>query len=207
MANKQSKPKATRTPKRKSTKPVKSSGGSKVKYVRKKVKPVNKDARIPKTKSELEREIQEGIVRYTRIWRYSTKLALEYAESQGHPMSESTYYEIKKEQREKSLQGDVFTKQALENLRLEHGDSLELINNLLNVIITEIRDHSATAIFNVLEDKQGNKSYVFSKNHNSLTVAKLITVATDLMTKRDNTILATPIINELTNELSKNNGD
>ncbi len=159
------------------------------------------------TGKELEHEVQLSLIRYCRIWRYSVKLALEYCESQGHKISESQYHVLRNELKQTVLQGEMFTKQALENLQVEHGDSLELINGMLDVIIKEIRDHSATVIFNVMEDEKGNKSYVFNKNHNSNVVAKLVTTATELMQKRDNTILATPIITDLVNELKKSGGE
>ena len=155
------------------------------------------------TKKELQHEVELGLIRYCRIWRYSVNLALEYCKSQGHQISESQYHKLRNELKEQVLQGAMFTKQALDNLQVEHGDSLELINGMLDVVIKEIRDHSATTIYNVLEDEEGNKTYVFNKNHNSNIVAKLVTTATDLMQKRDNTILATPIITDLVNELKK----
>ena len=155
------------------------------------------------TRKQMEHEVQLSLVRYCRIWRYSVKLALDYCESQGHKISESQYHVLRNELKSTVLQGEMFTKQALENLQVEHGDSLELINGMLDVIIKEIRDHSATAIFNVMEDDEGNKSYVFNKNHNSNVVSKLVTTATELMQKRDNTILATPVITDLVNELKK----
>ncbi len=155
------------------------------------------------TKKQLEHEVQLQLIRYCRIWRYPVKLALEYCASQGHQISESQYHKLRNELRDTILQGEMFTKQALENLQVEHGDSLELLNGMLDVIIKEIRDHSATAIFNVMEDEEHNKTYVFNKNHNSNIVSKLVTTATDLMQKRDNTILATPVIVDLVNELKK----
>lgn len=155
------------------------------------------------TRKQLEHEIKLQLIRYCRIWRYSVRLAMEYCESQGHKISETEYHVLRNELKEQVLQGEMFTKQALENLQVEHGDSLELLNGMLDVVIKEIRDHSATAIYNVLEDKGKNKTYVFNKNHNSNVVAKLVTTATDLMQKRDNTILATPIITDLVNELKK----
>jgi hypothetical protein len=118
-------------------------------------------------------------------------------------MGETKYHQLRNELKTQVLQGVMFTKQALENLRVGHGDSLELINGMLDVIIKEIRDHSATTIFNVMEDAEGNKTYVFNKNHNSNVVSKLVITATDLMEQRDNTILATPIITDLVNELKK----
>ena len=158
-------------------------------------------------KKQLEHEIELQLVRYCRIWRYPVKLALEYCESQGHKIAEATYHRHRNELRDNILQGDMFTKQALENLQVEHGDSLELINGMLNVIIKEIRDHSATAIFNETIDSEGNKTYTFAKNHNSHIVSKLIITATELMNKRDNTILATPIIVDLVNELKKHESE
>lgn len=155
------------------------------------------------TRKELEHEVELSLVRYCRIWRYSVKLTLEYCKTQGHQISETKYHTLRNELKTQVLDGAMFTKQALENLQVEHGDSLELINGMLDVVIKEIRDHSATAIYNVLEDKDNNKTYVFNKNHNSNIVAKLVTTATDLMQKRDNTILATPIITDLVNELKK----
>jgi len=155
------------------------------------------------TAHQLEHEVQLQLIRYCRIWRYPVKLAMEYCASQGHEISESQYHKLRNELRDTILQGEMFTKQALDNLQVEHGDSLELLNGMLDVIIKEIRDHSATAIFNVMEDAEKNKTYVFNKNHNSNIVAKLVTTATDLMQKRDNTILATPIIVDLVNELKK----
>ncbi len=167
-----------------------------------------KSPRSPKkskelTKPQLEHEIQLQHVRYCRIWRYSVNLTLEYCKNQGHQISESQYHKLRNELKTQVLDGAMFTKQALENLQVEHGDSLELLNGMLDVVIKEIRDHSATTIYNVLEDKDKNKTYVFNKNHNSNVVAKLVTTATDLMQKRDNTILATPIITDLVNELKK----
>lgn len=159
------------------------------------------------TRKQLEHEIKLQLIRYCRIWRYSVRLAIEYCKSQGHSISETEYHVLRNELKEQVLQGAMFTKQALENLQVEHGDSLELLNGMLDVVIKEIRDHSATAIYNVQEDKEGNKTYVFNKNHNSNIVAKLVTTATDLMQKRDNTILATPIITDLVNELKKGEGD
>ena len=158
---------------------------------------------VDMTRKQMEHEVQLSLVRYCRIWRYSVKLALDYCESQGHKISETTYHKLRNELKEQILQGEMFTKQALENLQVEHGDSLELINGMLDVIIKEIRDHSATTIFNVMTDEEGNKTYVFNKNHNSNVVAKLVTTATELMQKRDNTILATPVITDLVNELKK----
>lgn len=158
---------------------------------------------VDMTRKQMEHEVQLGLVRYCRIWRYSVKLAIEYCKSQGHPISETSYHKLRNELRDTILQGEMFTKQALENLQVEHGDSLELLNGMLDVVIKEIRDHSATAIFNVMEDESKNKTYVFNKNHNSNVVAKLVTTATDIMEKRDNTILATPIIVDLVNELKK----
>lgn len=155
------------------------------------------------TRKQLEHEIELSLVRYCRIWRYSIPLALNYLETQGHKMGETKYRQLRTELKEQVLEGVMFTKQALENLQVEHGDSLELINGMLDVIIKEIRDHSATAIYNVMEDETGNKTYVFNKNHNSNVVSKLVTTATELMQKRDNTILATPIITDLVNELKK----
>ncbi len=171
---------------------------------RKSILPKRKSAEL--TKKQLEHQVQLSLVRYCRIWRYSVKLTLEYCESQGHKISESQYHKLRNELKQTVLQGEMFTKQALENLQVEHGDSLELLNGMLDVVIKEIRDHSATAIFNVVEDDDNNKTYVFNKNHNSNVVAKLVTTATDLMQKRDNTILATPIIVDLVNELKKEEG-
>jgi len=155
------------------------------------------------TANQLEHEVELQLIRYCRIWRYPVKLALEYCKSQGHQISETQYHKLRNELKETILQGEMFTKQALENLQVEHGDSLELLNGMLDVIVKEIRDHSATAIFNVMTDDDNNKTYVFNKNHNSNIVAKLVATATDLMQKRDNTILATPIIVDLVNELKK----
>ncbi len=169
------------------------------------------------TKKQLEHEVELSLVRYCRIWRYSVPLALEYLNSEGHKMGETKYRELRNELKEQVLEGAMFTKQALDNLLVEHGDSLELINGMLDVIIKEIRDHSATTIFDEYEEKQVTvsatektkeqfimvKKYRFSKNHNSNIVSKLITTATELMQKRDNTILATPTITALVNELKK----
>ncbi len=172
----------------------------------KKIKPIKRShKRKGGTAHHLEHKVQLSLVRYCRIWRYSVKLSLEYCASQGHKISDTQYHKLRNELRDTILQGDMFTKQALENLQVEHGDSLELLNGMLDVIIKEIRDHSTTTIFNVTIDDTGNKTYVFNKNHNSNIVAKLVTTATDLMQKRDNTILATPIITDLVNELKKGN--
>ena len=169
------------------------------------VKPRTKSGVL--TKAQITRELELQLVRYTRIWRYTTKSALFYMEQQGHKISESKYFTLKTELKTKVLQGEMFTKEALDNLQVEHGDSLELINGLLDTIINEIRDHSATAIFNVITDENGNKTYTFAKNHNSNIVAKLVGTATDLMKQRDDTIIATPVIMSLVEELNKGNDE
>lgn len=183
-------------------KPARKTSKTSKKPVQKTSNPKPRTVQSHSTRNELEHEVMTQLVRYCRIWRYKETQALEYCKSQGHPMSSTTYYQILKELREKVLQGDQFTQQALDNLRIEHGDSLELLNHLLDVVIQEIRDHSATAIFRITGEGK-NKSYVFAKNHNSNILAKLITTATDLMTRRDNTLLATPVINDLLDELEK----
>jgi len=156
------------------------------------------------TKKQLEHEVKLSLVRHCRIWRYSVRFALEYCKSQGYPMGEASYHRLKQELNTTLLQGKEFTQQALANLQTVHGDSLELIDKGLDVAIKELRDLSSTPVYNVVEDKStGIKTSVINKAHNSRTVFAALTKMTELLQARDETILATPVITSLVNELNK----
>ena len=143
------------------------------------------------------------MLKYCMVWRFNDKQTVTYFKSRGVELSIPYFYELRREFLSSDSTRGWYHEQAIYAMESTHKQSIEQIDELIGVTLSEIQQHGSTPVHIEKEDKDtGAAITVLNPAHNSQALAKMMDSYTGLVKQRDDMLAATPVVQAIMNRIA-----
>lgn len=151
-------------------------------------------------KDELAKKMKIEMIRYCMVWCYNDKQTVAYFKERGVKLSIGYYYELKREFNSDESTKNWYAEQAISAMEVTHKQSVEQLDELIKITVTEIQQLQSTPVY----IKAGRKGVEFNPNHDAMALAKMMDTLTKLIATRDDMLSATPVVQAIMNKHAQN---